>query len=165
MIPTRADLRLVLSGLRNGTTLGGGLVGEVLRDLTFKDGTQAGGARAINRMLYLESISLPSGVAVEVDLQTNQAPPDATLDLSTAKVFYCRAASTNSAELVVDFGTVNGWNTEINGTVALAPGSEFLWIGIPTGPNVSPTAKIVNFSHLGGTDQVLDELFILGATS
>lgn len=165
MISTRADLRLVLSGLRNGTSLGGGLVGEVLRDLTFIDGTQSGGPRAINRMLYLESISLPSGVPVEVDLQTNPAPPDSSLNLSTCKVVYFRAASTNSAEIVVDFGTVNGWNTEINGTVALAPGSEFLWVGIPTGPNVNPTSKIVNLSHLGGTDQVLDELFILGATS
>jgi hypothetical protein len=165
MIATRADLRLVLSGLRNGTSLGGGLVGEVLRDLTFTDGTQADGARAVNRMLYREDLTVLPGGSESIDLKLDEAPPDATLDLSTAKVLYCRAASTNSAELVVDFNQANGWNTEVNGTVSLPPGSEFLWIGIPTGPNVSPTAKIIHLFHLGGTGQVLEKLLVLGATA
>lgn len=165
MIPTRADLRLVLSALRNGTPLDGALVGDVLRDLTFTDGTEADGDRAVNRMLYREELTVPAGGSQTIDLQTEPAPPDASLNLSTAKVLYCRAAPTNSAELVVDFNQANGWNTEVNGTISLAPGSEFLWIGVPAASNVNGTAKVVHFSHVGGVDQVLEKLLVLGATA
>lgn len=165
MIATRADLRLVLSGLRNGTSLGGGLVGEVLRDLTFTDGTQADGARAINRMLYRENLSIPGGGQQLIDLQLDEAPPDATLNLSAVKVFYCRAASTNTANIEVNFDGPSGWNRAVNGTVFLPPGSEFLWVGIPPAPNVLPTAKLVQFTQPNPDSQILETLLVLGATA
>lgn len=164
MIATRADARISISSLRNGTSLGGGLTAEILRDLVFTDGNQAAGARSINRHLELVDVNIPNGSSFSVDLQTAAAPPDSVANLVAVRLLYMRASGTNTGAIVLDPTVSDGWDTELGGTVRLEPGAEWLGIMPATAANVSGTSKILKFSNGTLSDQTLAQLVVLGAT-
>lgn len=166
MIQTRADLRLALTGLRNGTPLEGGLVGEVLRDLSFFHGNTAAGERAINRMIYRENLTVPQAGSETIDLTLEPAPPDAQADIEVVKVVYFRAAKANAGNIVFDPTVLEGWNTVFAGTVQLAPGGEFLWILPSTAPNVVVDASdLITFTNALAQDLTLEKVLILGSAA
>lgn len=161
MIDTRFDLELAVRGHRLGSA------GSVLRSMTFFEGNLALGGRAVNRLLEKNDLVVPDPAGVTVDLQLDDGNPDVPLDLAAVRFFYCRASKLNDSPVLVDFGILNGWSYAFQDQVLLQPGDELLWMGgASAAANVLPAQKLIPFTVSGGVggDQVLEKLFVLGAT-
>lgn len=136
---TRADLRLAITGSRNGDAdLGGGLTVSALVEKILS-GT------AINRQLKKVNTALPFPAGHTFDLQLDAAPPDPTLNLDKLRVFIARADPANTDAIHWTPNIANGWDTTFSGLVILEPGDWLVFVS-DVGSVVDGTNKLVEFA-------------------
>ncbi len=163
-IASRANVRLILDGFRNGDDdLGGGLTVSAALDLIFPDGLAAI-PNAFNRVFQKNNVALPFPAGVTFDLIAETAKPDSTLNLSSLRLFLMEADPANDNSISLDpTGSANGWDSTFSSDVVLGPGEWLIYIG-RGGSLVDATHKDLIIVPTA-TPQAIRTLIVLGATA